>query len=150
MHTRIFGPVSSSFAEEALQEFAVIATSLNVAPELWPRDCASFWKYYQSEMASLRVSDDARMVAKDLLWNGNLPWWMRWTASPLARVLVVEWLPDEIRKGYGWERTWWTGWICGMLVWMLKNLYVFLPLEVRTLPVRYTIWTSRKLKDRSN
>ena len=149
MHIRVFGSVSSSFAEEALQEFAVIATSLNVTPELWPADCEAFWKYYEGEVASLQVSNDARMVVKDLLWNKNLPWWVRWMASPLARVLVVEWLPDEIRKGYGWKRTWWTGWIRAMLVWMLKTLYVFLPLEVRTLSVRYSTWVSGKLEERS-
>ncbi|PSN63660.1 hypothetical protein BS50DRAFT_576280 [Corynespora cassiicola Philippines] len=103
IYSKIFGEFSEEEAEAIYADYAVLATSLRVPPERWPKSRKAFWKYWDESLAGFTVTQDAVAVKNDMLYNKTLPLWVR-MHLPILRVATAEWLPGHIREAYGWKK----------------------------------------------
>jgi uncharacterized protein (DUF2236 family) len=87
-------------AQAVLDAYRAIGTSLRVPEDRWPETVASFEEYWRRSVDDLRIGDDARSVARDLLHPVAAPRWVR-AAMPLVRIVTVGMLPDVVRAQYG-------------------------------------------------
>lgn len=99
-HEAFGDPVPSELAERVLDAYAPLGVALRVPASRWPASVAEFAAYWDGALASLRVSDDARGVVRDLLHPRFAPLWVR-AAMPLVRIVTVGMLPDVVRAQYG-------------------------------------------------
>lgn len=143
IYERVFGPLTDSEAEETYREYAVLAVSLRVRPGMWPPSRKAFWEYWDGKVASLEVTDNARNVAKDLLYNKKLPFYIR-AVIPLVRITTAEMLPPHIREAYGLKSTKARRGVFGATLGFTRATYPCLPKVVRTYPLRYYINDMRK------
>jgi uncharacterized protein (DUF2236 family) len=133
---RIWGPLDSADAERVYRENAVLGTTLQMPPELWPEDLAGFRAYWDDRVARLVVTPEAREVVDNLLHPTALPWWLR-PGMPLVRLLTAGLLPASLRRAYGlpWstrrERRF------QAVFGALAAVYRRLPRRVRTWPMRH-------------
>ncbi|WIB15246.1 oxygenase MpaB family protein [Curtobacterium sp. MCPF17_050] len=110
-HRLLGTPVDAERAEAVLRAYAPIATALRVPADRWPTSVAAFEAYWADTLGTLRVTDDARSVVRDLLHPRAAPLWVR-SAMPLVRIVTVGMLPDAVRDDYGFawgpreERRW--------------------------------------------
>jgi uncharacterized protein (DUF2236 family) len=104
VHERVFGPVPDATAEEIYLGYAPLGTALQMPDSAWPADRAAFREYWDTRVAKLTVTDDARQIAHDLFAPITAPAWLR-AALPLARLLTIDLLPASIREGYGFDWT---------------------------------------------
>lgn len=100
IYQRIFGPLPGDVADAAYRQYARLATALRMPPEMWPPDRAAFADYWQHMLDTVRVGDDARRAAHDLLHPTTVPRAVR-AAMPLNRFLTAAWLPPRLRAAYG-------------------------------------------------
>ncbi|MEO7124387.1 MAG: oxygenase MpaB family protein [Lacisediminihabitans sp.] len=96
VYESVFGVLSPNDADALYLEYAVLGTALQVPPELWPDDRAAFHRYWNSQLARLRVTDDTRRVAHDLLHSHAFPWWLQ-AGMPLARLVTAGLLTPSLR-----------------------------------------------------
>ena len=106
VHEAIFGPISRETAAVALDRYAPLGTALRVPAHRWPIDPAAFDAYWAEALADIAVTEEARGVARDLLFPRFAPTWIR-AAMPVVRVITVGLLPDPVRTAYGfaWGRS---------------------------------------------
>ncbi|HWD61649.1 MAG TPA: oxygenase MpaB family protein [Humibacter sp.] len=100
VHERVFGPLDAASADRFYREFAAVGTSLQLPRDAWPADRAAFAAYWGGAVAALRVTEQARVVARELLCARSAPVWMR-VAMPWARLATVALLPEPVRAGFG-------------------------------------------------
>ncbi|KAK1774224.1 hypothetical protein QBC45DRAFT_338127, partial [Copromyces sp. CBS 386.78] len=102
---------------KAHREYAV---ALNMPSEMWPRS--------MEEFDVLVVTEEARKLARILLWEVAMPWWMSWVL-PLARVFMACWLPSGLREGYGLPdpKGWWVLGCYAVLVWAVALVDLVTP-----------------------
>lgn len=143
IHQRVFGSLSEEIADEIYREYAVLAVSLHVMPEMWPPSRRAFWEYWDAKIATLEVTDHARSVAKDLLFNKKLPLYIR-AAMPLVRMSTIEMLPPRVREGYGLKSTKTRRKMFGFSLGLTKATYPCLPKVIRTYPMRYYLKDMRR------
>ncbi|KAK2756248.1 hypothetical protein FQN53_008716, partial [Emmonsiellopsis sp. PD_33] len=62
----VFPPLTPAQHEQVYQEFSIFGTALQVPLSLWPSNRAAFQKYWDRELAALRVPAEAVKVAQDL------------------------------------------------------------------------------------
>ncbi|WP_427016523.1 oxygenase MpaB family protein [Pseudarthrobacter sp. P1] len=96
----IFGPLDEATAELLYQRYAALGTVLQMPSGLWPCDRAAFGAYWDTQLETLKVSDEARSVAHDLLHPAAGPLWLR-LAMPTARLLTTGLLPQPLREQFG-------------------------------------------------
>jgi uncharacterized protein (DUF2236 family) len=97
IHARFLGALPSEDAEAYYADMRRVGELLRIPPERLPLNLAAFRAYFDAELASLRVGDDARAVANDLLHCSplNAP-----LIAPL-RLLTAGALPPALRQQYG-------------------------------------------------
>lgn len=132
---RIWGPLDLEAAERVYRENAVLGTTLQMPPELWPEDLAAFQAYWNEQVGRLMVTPDARRVVNDLLHPTALPWWLR-PGMPLVRLLTAGLLPAPLRTAYGlpWSR---------MRERRFERVFGLLASVYRRLPRRLRHWPMR-------
>ncbi|MGO1318703.1 MAG: oxygenase MpaB family protein [Galactobacter sp.] len=96
----VLGELPAGVQDEMVRGYGALATSLGVPPSLWFRDRASFDAAFAQRLRGLRVSDDARRVARGLLAAEHAPLWLR-AAMPLVRVATAALLPRAVREDFG-------------------------------------------------
>jgi uncharacterized protein (DUF2236 family) len=99
VYESVFGALAPEDADAVYREYAVLGTALQVPPELWPDDRAAFHRYWNSQLARLRVTDDTRRVARELLHSRAIPWWLR-ASMPLARLVTAGLLTPSLRVAF--------------------------------------------------
>jgi uncharacterized protein (DUF2236 family) len=136
VHDRVFGPADEALADDLYRDYAALGTSLQMPATLWPASRAEFRAYWESRVAVLAVSADARQIAHDLFAPATAPAWLR-AGLPLGRLLTLDLLPASVRAAYGIE---WTprddrrarrAWS------LLKFLVVITPHRFRSWPSRH-------------
>lgn len=136
VHEAVFGPLPADDAEALYREYAVIGTALQMPAALWPASRADFARYWGESLASLRVNEEARGVAWDLLHPPTAPLWLR-AAMPLVRFLTAGFLPRGVRDAFALP------WSAGderrfrLVVRMLAAVYPRLPLRLRRWPAKH-------------
>ncbi|KAH8425139.1 oxygenase MpaB family protein [Aspergillus melleus] len=143
MYEQIFGPMDEVTAERLYREYAVLAVSLRVKPEEWPESRKAFWEYWDEQVETMEVTDNAKSVAKDLLFNNKLPMHFR-VLMPWIRLITAELLPPRIREAYGLKTTKMRKGAYRMTVGFTKATYPCLPKFVRTYPKRYYMKDMRR------
>lgn len=143
IHQRIFGTLPEKTSDEIYREYAVLAYSLRVKPGMWPPSRRAFWEYWDAKVATLEVTDHARNVAKDLLFNKKLPLYLR-IGMPLVRLGTIEMLPPHVREGYRFKSTKARRGMFGLSLGFTKATYPCLPKAIRTYPMRYYMKDMRR------
>jgi uncharacterized protein (DUF2236 family) len=140
IYEKFFEKQDDVTADRTYREYSVLASSLRVPPEMWPKDRAAFWRYWNDKIENLEITDHARNVCKDLLFENKGPLWMR-ANLPALRVATAEWLSPRMREQYGLTRRPKT---YKVLQKITKVIYPALPGRVRTYPVRFYLKDMRK------
>ncbi|QKX61464.1 uncharacterized protein TRUGW13939_08612 [Talaromyces rugulosus] len=143
MYQRIFGELDRETAETIYKEYAILAVSLRVPPEMWPKDRAAFWEYWNEQIETVEISQHAKNVAKDLLYNKNAPLHV-WASLPLVRLITAEMLPKRIRDEYGLKTTKARRATYKFALGFAKMTYPALPKFIRTYPKRYYMKDMRR------
>lgn len=102
VYEKVFGKFDEATADRIYDQYSVMASSLRVPPEVWPKNRAAFWEYWEETIRTFTITDDAKNVKKDLLYNKNYPLWVR-MSMPLVRLATAEWLPEQMREPYGFK-----------------------------------------------
>jgi uncharacterized protein (DUF2236 family) len=105
VYQAILGEPGPDDAESLYREYAVLGTALQMPAELWPESRTAFAAYWRSTVATLRVDDESRRVARDLLYPATGPLWVR-AIMPAIRFLTTGFLDDELRDAFElpWNR----------------------------------------------
>jgi uncharacterized protein (DUF2236 family) len=149
VHNRVFGSAGEALADELYRDYAALGTSLQMPEALWPASRAAFHNYWESRLATLQVTDDARRIARDLFAPVSAPAWLR-AGLPLGRLLTLDLLPASMRAAYGFE---WTpqeerrarrAWS------LLRFLVAVTPHRLRSWPSRHYLKRLRKTGTRRN
>jgi uncharacterized protein (DUF2236 family) len=143
LYQRIFGYFDEKTAERIYLEYALLAVSLRVPPELWPKTRKDFWAYWNKECENLEVTDHARDVSRGILYNKNIPFGLR-AVLPLARVMTAEMLPLRIREEFGFKSTKLNRAVYKVTLGLTKVTYPALPKAIRTYPKRYYMKDMRR------
>lgn len=143
IYEKVMGPIEPSQAEKIFQEYSVLATALRVPPGMWPADRRAFWAYWDEKIESFEITDDAKTVAKDLLWPKKAPLWMK-TGMPIVRVLTTEWLPPRLRDAYGLKSTKGNRRTYSFLMGVTRGVYPLLPKALRAWPMKFYLKDMRK------
>jgi len=120
--------------EQLYKECAIFATELRMPTDMWPKTLDDFFDYWNETVEKLVVTDWARKLAKGLLYP-KLPWYLMPIAGPHApfiRLMNIYWLPERIRKDYGFEDTPLRRKISRMYQQQFKMIYRSIPRPVRT------------------
>lgn len=151
-YEEIYGPLDEEFADRVYREFSVMATGLHVPPEMWPKDRKEFQIYWDKAIDDLEITDEARAVAKDVMFPGtNMPWGFWLLAKllgPSQRIATIEYLPERVRNELGFPSTLYTRSMFWLKTSIDKVLYPWLPQSVRHAAKNYYMadFRSRLLK----
>ncbi|KAF9893529.1 hypothetical protein FE257_010841 [Aspergillus nanangensis] len=127
VHEAFFGKMSHGEIEALYRESAVFGTSLRMPPEMWPESLDAFWRYWNYNLETLVVTDEARKLCGDLLYpTTGLPVWMRMVA-PFARIATVNWLPERLAREYGLQPSLLARGMYWNMVLSTRVLYPWLP-----------------------
>jgi uncharacterized protein (DUF2236 family) len=105
LHAMVFGSPDAATADRVYQQYAVLGTALQVPESLWPADRATFRTYWDDMIASIEVTPQARLVARDIMVPRTAPAVVRGLA-PLNRLVTAGLLPPRIRSQFElpWDR----------------------------------------------
>ncbi|KAJ0420212.1 hypothetical protein BJY00DRAFT_284495 [Aspergillus carlsbadensis] len=125
------GKMSHDEMEGLFRECAIFGTSLRMPPEMWPTTLDEFWAYWDYSIATLTISDQARSLARGMLYPPMpLPMSVAWVV-PVVRTLTVNWLPDRLAREYNVQPTLANrAAYVGIVSWV-KTVYPFVPLGLR-------------------
>lgn len=143
LYQQMFGTMTDEDAEAIYREYSVLAVSLRVRPGMWPVSRRAFWEYWDHKIETMQVTENAKRVANDLLWNKELPVHIR-CLLPLVRLTTAEMLPKRIREAYGLKSTKIRRGAYRVTLGFTKATYPYLPKAVRTYPMRYYLKDMRR------
>ncbi|KAL4800183.1 hypothetical protein BDV19DRAFT_398808 [Aspergillus venezuelensis] len=143
LYEQIFGVMSEDQAEQVYREYVVLGASLRVPPEMWPKDREAFWIYWDEQLASFEICDEAKNVAHDLLYNPKLPFYFK-MMMPTLRLMTAELLPPKLRDEFGLKSTKGRKRLYKSTMVLTKATYPFVPKVIRTYPVRFYMKDMRK------
>lgn len=135
------GRLDGERADRVYQEFSVMATSLRVPPERWPKDRNAFKVYWDDAISNLEVTDEAKAVARDVLDQKGLPWGWAWLyltmKAPVSRIVTTEMLPENIRNEFNLPSTAYTRQMFRLITSINAVVLPLLPVSVREFPKNY-------------
>lgn len=122
-----FGRLSRDEMEALFRECAIFGTSLRMPPDMWPDTLEEFWKYWDYNLATLTITDEARSLVKGLLYPPMaLPMSMAW-AVPVVRTVTINLLPERLAREYDVQPTLASQMaFVGIVAWV-KAVYPFVP-----------------------
>ena len=93
------GPMPEALQEEFCHWHARFATLLGCPQDMWPASVAEFRAYWEERVGTLEISEDAKRICRDLMYNRSLPWYLR-TLLPANRFITAGLLPERLREEY--------------------------------------------------
>ncbi|WP_026918189.1 oxygenase MpaB family protein [Gordonia shandongensis] len=93
---RLYGD-PAAITEEAYRQGAVMGTTLQMPPEMWPATRADFEKYWNDTVAGLEIDDTIREYLLRIVRMEFLPRPLSAVVGPLSLMLTVGYLPPEFR-----------------------------------------------------
>lgn len=146
IYEKIFGKFEEAKADIIYQQYAVLATTLRVPPEMWPPTRKAFWEYWDGMIASFTITPHATKVADDLLYNNKAPLWIK-INMPVVRLVTAEWLPPHMREAYGLETSKTRRAVYRMLLGFTRGVYPYMPMAIRKFPMKYYLKDMRRRMD---
>ncbi|CEJ61949.1 hypothetical protein PMG11_10465 [Penicillium brasilianum] len=143
LYQQMFGRMTEEDADSIYREYSILAVSLRVRPGMWPVSRRAFWEYWDQQIETMHITENAQRVAKDLLWNKELPLHVRFLL-PLVRLTTAEMLPKRIREAYGLKSTKIRRGLYRVGLGFTKATYPCLPKTIRTYPMRYYLTDMRR------
>lgn len=137
------GPMTGVMQEELRQGYARFATQLGCPEELWPSSVAEFRAYWQQQVDTLEVTEDAKRICRDMMYSGSLPWYLR-TLLPLNRLITAGLLPERMREEYGFAWNPRRERMFRRVVRGLRLVYPRVPRRMRWLPMKLYMRSFRK------
>lgn len=106
IHAQVFGPMDPASQERLHRESAVYGTVLQVPPEAWPADVASFQTYWQAALQRLEPDPAVQAFARRLLSTRGQPPVVR-ILLPLQSLMARGGVAPEVREvlALPWSRT---------------------------------------------
>jgi uncharacterized protein (DUF2236 family) len=144
VHERIWGPLDATRADAIVRGYAPLGFSLQATRQGWPETREEFDAWWSARLATLRVGEEARGVARTLFGaSAALPPGAGLLLPPL-RLMTAALLPASIREGFGFR---WTpraaraaeAWLAGVAM-----LWPRLPRTVREAPMRHSLRRARR------
>lgn len=138
-----FGALDPEQADDIVRRSVVVGTALQMPEELWPDSRAAFDAYWEEQLARLKVTPQARRVARDLLGQSIAAWYLR-PFGPYLRLLTADLLPAQLRAPFGFhwddrqERRF------DRTLQRTFAVYRLLPAVIRTAPCRYYLARVRR------
>jgi uncharacterized protein (DUF2236 family) len=127
----------------------IFATILGCPEDMVPATYADFHAYYAKMLAEIQISEESRIIARQVL-HPRLPFGrVNEPALAAVRLITAGLMPEPIRTQYGWpwnavrERRY------RLLMSSLAAVYPRLPRRIRTLPRDYYLGTIRSRLARS-
>ncbi|KAL3487818.1 hypothetical protein BJX62DRAFT_253771 [Aspergillus germanicus] len=142
LYEQVFGVMDEDTAEAVYREYVVLGASLRVPVEMWPKTREAFWIYWDEQLASFEITDEAKHVAQELL-HPKLPFYFK-ALMPTVRLMTTELLPPRLREAYGLKSTKSRRALYKSTMVMTKATYPFVPKAIRTYPVKYYMKDMRK------
>lgn len=143
IHERVYGALDTAHADAIVRGYAPLGFRLQGAREGWPGTRAEFDAWWSARLATLRVSDEARRVARTLLSASDaLPGLS--LLLPAVRLITAELLPAPLRDAYGFR---WTPRARGVArAWLaaVAAVWPWLPRVVRHAPMRVSLHRARR------
>ncbi|NUR63525.1 MAG: DUF2236 domain-containing protein [Catenulispora sp.] len=136
IYEKTLGPMPAAMQEKFCQESARYATSLGCPPELWPSSIAEFNEYWQQQVDRLEVTDDAKRICRDLMYNKTIPWYLR-LLQPANRLVTAGLLPERVRDQFGLPWSARREKLFRLTMRATRLTYPWVPRRVRQLPMRY-------------
>jgi uncharacterized protein (DUF2236 family) len=135
LYERVMGPLPAEQRGELLREYGVLATALRCPADKWPADVNTFRAYWDGMIATLEVSDEARGIARGVLYPANIPVALR-PLAPVNRLVTAGLLPARIRDGFGlsWSAARQRALDTGFAI--ARHTYPYVPAPVRHAGVR--------------
>ena len=143
VHETFFGKMPRETQEVLFRESAVYGTSLRMPPDMWPETLDDFWAYWDHSVRTLRVTDWARSLARDLLWPKAMPLWAL-PNLPVARLLSINWLPERFQREFGFKVTPFKQSMFHFVAGGVAFWYPKLPRALREAPSRYYMKDMKK------
>lgn len=134
VHETFFDALPPHRLEALFRQAAVYGTSLRMTPDMWPATLTDFWAYWDRQVATLDVTDDARALAAALLdprGDTAIPPLMR-AAMPLGAMLAAHLLPPRLAEAYGLQPASTLAWVrFRTVVAAVRVAYPLLPTAAR-------------------
>ncbi|KAJ5087918.1 hypothetical protein N7456_011534 [Penicillium angulare] len=147
MYEEVYGKMDPKKSDNIYQEFSVLAVSLRVPRDMWPKDRKAFWKYWDASVAKLEITPHAQNIANDLLHNKSMIFPLR-MALPFIRVLTAQMLPERVREGYGLKNSRTRRGFYKSVILGLRATYPVTPRFIRTIPMKvYMADMRRRLRN---
>jgi uncharacterized protein (DUF2236 family) len=100
--TYLYGPADEDLADEVYRESSRFGTTLQMRPELWPRDRAAFARYWDSKLSDLTLDDEVRAYLLDEVVDlGPYRRLERWAFRRVNRFFTTGFLPQHFRDELG-------------------------------------------------
>jgi uncharacterized protein (DUF2236 family) len=133
-YERIFGPLSPEERAAYYEQTKIFATILGCPYAMMPATYDDFRGYYARTLASLRITEASRAIARQVL-HPRLPGGpLNEPALAAIRLITAGLTPEPIRRQYGWRWDRARRARFDVLMAVLRLTYPRLPLRVRTLP----------------
>lgn len=130
VHELVLGKLSREKQEALFRQAAVYGTSLRMPPDMWPESLDAFWAYWDHNVATLEITDEARSLCQDLLYAENLPFELA-AMMPLARLVTANVLPQRLAEEYNLVPTAASRAVFHTVMYGMATVYPLLPLSVR-------------------
>ncbi|KAK3328095.1 hypothetical protein B0T19DRAFT_442013 [Cercophora scortea] len=130
-HEAFVGEMSLVRKAVLCRQAAAFATCLDMPAEMWPGSLQAFETYFDGMLAR-EVGEVSKDMARVLMFEVALPWWLCW-ALPVVRLVTAHWLPPRLREAYGLpdpKRSWWLWRSYAVLVWVVWLLSWLAPRKV--------------------
>ncbi|GAA4671013.1 oxygenase MpaB family protein [Gordonia humi] len=101
---RIFGD-ETALTEEAYRQGAVMGTTLQMPPEMWPATRAEFEEYWQSTLAEMEIDDVIGSYLKSLVRLRFAHPVVRALMGRFSEIMTIGFLPPEFREKIGFTQT---------------------------------------------
>ncbi|WP_374009732.1 oxygenase MpaB family protein [Leifsonia sp. LS-T14] len=99
LHALVFGELTADQADAVYREFVEALSNLQLRADRWPDSRAAFDLYWVDMVKQLRVDDDVRVVARQILYPRHVPWWWR-PSLPAVRLVTAGLLPASVRREF--------------------------------------------------
>ncbi|MCF8604452.1 oxygenase MpaB family protein [Gordonia sp. HY442] len=101
---RIFGD-EADLTEEAYRQGAVMGTTLQMPPEMWPATRADFEDYWNSVLDDMVIDDVIGSYLKSLVRLEFAPAALRVLAGRFSEIMTIGFLPPEFRDKIGFTQS---------------------------------------------
>ena len=101
IHRMFIGEMDDETAEEHYREGISLGTTLQVPPEMWPKDRAAFDDYWQTSLEKLHIDDAVRdylyPIAANRIRGVKLPRRLQQLSDNFALLITTGFLPQRFR-----------------------------------------------------